>query len=503
MTESAGLTGSDAKRAARNVSVLMAASVISKGALYLWQIALSVLLGPSEYGIYGTIGGMIVTAASVASFGMGLIVIRDVAREPQKAGKYWTSMLFAQTLLALVAYIGMNVFAIGYSEPLRGFAALAGINLFIDLFGTMGYELLIARESIVKATLVETVHIVLRIALAWLALSAGWGLLGVYAAAFLTGILRSAALVGLNLSAGVRPEFPFDWGTAKPLLVNSAPLALSAFLTLAYMHTDKLLTTGILGESVTGYLTAAFVINFGVIELLGTTVLVAAYPLLSRYYDDGRNPFFGFMVEKLALYMILVALPMALSISILADKIMLPLLGEAYAPSAGILRLLIWYTGITIVGNVFTRGLLIQNRQRRVLFIRGLSLALNIALTAILLLTWRDPRGAVIASFVGEILVLSMLLISFRALGWQPKRVARSAARAAVVAVPAALVMLALRDDFIALPLLGGLGMYFGGVIVARVLSAEDWDLIYRLVSTLPGATLMARLWKRDVDLSW
>ena len=503
MTESARLSGSDAKRAARNVSVLMAASVISKGALYLWQIALSVLLGPGEYGIYGTIGGMMVTAASVASFGMGLIVIRDVAREPQKAGKYWTSMLFAQTVLALFAYVGMNAFAIGYSETLRGFAALAGINLFVDLFGNMGYDLLVAQEKLVKTSLVEIVHIASRIALAWLALMAGWGLLGVYGAALFSGALRSIVLVGLNVSAGIRPQFPFDWKTAKPLLINSAPLALSASLTLAYNHSDKLLTTGILGERATGYLTAAFVINFGLIELLSVSVLVAAYPLLSRYYDDGRNPLFGFMVEKLALYKILVALPMAFSVGILADKIMLPLLGEAYAPSAGILRLLIWYTGITIIGNVFSQGLLVQNRQRRLLLIRGSSLALNITLTALLLLNWRDPRGAVIASIVGEILVLVALLASFRAGGWQPRRVALSAARAAVVALPAALVMLALREQFIALPLLGGLGVYIGGVLLARVLSADDWDLIYRLASATPGAALVTRYWKRDVDLSW
>ena len=219
-------------------------------------------------------------------------------------------------------------------------------------------------------------------------------------------------------------------------------MALSAFLTLAYSHSDKLLSTGILSERVTGYLTAAFVINFGVIELLSVSVLVAAYPLLSRYYGEGRNPLFGFMIEKLTLYMFLLAIPMALSISILADKIMVPLLGDAYAPSAGILRLLIWYTGITIVGNVINRGLLIQNRQRLLLLIRGSSLALNITLTAILLLNWRDPRGAVIASVVGEILVLVVMLMSFRAVGWQPRRIAHGAFRAAVAAVPAALVML-------------------------------------------------------------
>ncbi len=497
------ISGQDARRAARNVTVLMLASIVSKGALYVWQIILSVLLGPAEYGIYGTIGGMMVTAASVASFGMGLIVIRDVARAPEKAGKYWTAMLFTQTALALLAYIGMNGFASGYSETLRAFAALAGINLFIDLFGNMGYDLLLAQERMAATSLVEIAHITLRVTLALFALAVGWGLLGVYGAAIGSGILRSIALVALNLRAGIRPQFPLDRLVAKPLLINSAPLALSAFLTLAYNHSDKLLTTGILSETITGYLTAAFVINFGLIELFSTSVLVAAYPLLSRAYDEGRNPLFGFMIEKLALYMILVGLPMALSISILADKIIVPLLGEAYEPSAGILRLLIWFTAITIFGNVFTQGMLIQNRQRRLLLIRALSLALNIALTAFLLFNWGDPRGAVAASIVGEILVVALLLPSFRTTGWQSGQIASSALRALCIAVPSALVMLALREQFIALPLCGGLGVYVGGVVLVRVLSSEDWDLIYRLVSTLPGAALLLRFWKRDVELSW
>ena len=76
---------------------------------------------------------------------------------------------------------------------MRAFAALAGINLFIDLFGNMGYDLLLAQERMVATSLVEIAHIALRIALALFALTAGWGLLGVYGAAIVSGILRSIA----------------------------------------------------------------------------------------------------------------------------------------------------------------------------------------------------------------------------------------------------------------------------------------------------------------------
>ena len=495
--------GGDAQRAARNISALMAASIVSKGALFAWQLALSLWLGPGEYGIYGTVGGLMANAAALASFSMGLIVIRDVARAPDNAGRYWTAMLFSQTLLALLAYAGMNALSIGYSETLRAFAALAGLNLFIDIFGNMAHDLLLSRERMVVTSAVEIAHIFLRIGLALLALSFGWGLLGVYLAAIASGLLRSLALMSLNVRAGLLPVFPLDRGLTRKLLINSAPLALSALLTLAYQHADKLMTTGLLGESVTGYLVVAFVINFGVIELVSSSVLVAAYPLLSRYYQDGRNPVFGFMIEKLALWMLLIGVPLALAISILAEAIILPLLGETYAPSAGILRLLIWYTAITMFGNVFSKALLIQNRQRSLLAIRAAGLALNVALTAWLLVAWGDPRGAVAASIVGELLIVSLLLATFRAVGWRPQALAGKGARLLTIAAPTGFVMLALREAFVALPLLAGLAVYAGGILALRVLRSDDWDLLYRLATALPGGAALRRIWKRDIQLSW
>ncbi len=501
MTESARLSGNDARRAVRNVSALIIASLISKGALFVWQLVLAPWLGDFDYGIYGTVGGLMAVASSISSFGMGLIVIRDVARAPEQAGKYWSAMMVLQTVLALLAYVSMNGFAVtvSYSETVRAFVALAGINLFVDLFGNMGHDLLLAREDMLKTSVVEVGHIILRIGLAVWAVALGWGLLGVYGAAIVSGLGRSAVLVGLNWRAGLRPQFPFDRSIGMPLLVNSAPLALSAFLTQAYQHTDKLMTTGILGEANSGYLTAAFIIHFGIIELFSTTVLVAAYPLLSRYYEDGKNPLFGMMIEKLALYMVIISLPLALTISIFADHITAPF-GDNFAPTAGILRLLIWYTMLTMIGNVFSKGMLIQNRQRRLLLFRAGGLLLNIALNTILLSGWGDPRGAALASIIAEAGVLCLLIWNFRTLGWQWRKIAGSMRRLLIIAAVAAPVMLTLRDLNFMLAMASGLAIYMGAVICGRVLSEHDWDLLYRLTSAMPGGGVVLRYWKRDIE---
>jgi len=43
-------------------------------------------LGAEGYGTYGTIGALMAVGAAIPEFGMGLIVIRDVANRPQDAG---------------------------------------------------------------------------------------------------------------------------------------------------------------------------------------------------------------------------------------------------------------------------------------------------------------------------------------------------------------------------------------------------------------------------------
>jgi len=492
---------SDAKRAARNAGALLVSSLVSKGALFGWQLILAPWLGATAYGIYGTIGAMLAVGASLASFSMGLIVIRDVAREPSNAGKYWSSALFIQTIFALIAYVAVNSFAIGYNEAIRAFTAVATINLLIDVWGNMGYDLLIAREQMLKTSIVEVVHILFRIGLAAIAISFGYGLFGVYGAAIITGIGRVFFLWWLNWRDGIRPEFPMDRAVAKLLLINSAPLALSAFLSLAYQHADKLMTTGFIGETNTGYLTAAFVINFGVIEMMNTTVLVATYPLMSRYYTNkNSDATFGFMVEKMAFFMFLFSLPLALILSIFSVQITVPLFGEDFFPTAGILSILIWYTATTMVGNVFAQGMLVQNRQRTLVAIRVTGLAINIILNAYFLLRFRDPRGAAAASVMAEVLVVALMIWQFRAVGWSWLRVLPGVLRLSALGIVTAGAMLLFTRLHFLIGMIGG-GLIFVAGVVVFVLRADDWDLLYRLLTAMPGGHLLRRFWQRDIPI--
>ena len=495
-------SAAEARRAARNAGAIAAASVLSKGALFLWQLALARALGESVYGVYGAVGSFIAVGTSLVNFGMGPIVIRDVARRPEQAGKYLTATLVMQSALALLAYALVNGAAAlgGYPADVRAFLALAAISLLVDILGNMTNDILLAQERMVASSLAAEGHVVLLVALAGAALLAGWGLWGVYAATIAAGLARSALLWLLVLRGGVRPRWPFERAVAVPLLINGAPLALAAFLSLAYQHADKLMTARFIGPAETGHLTAAFVVVFGVVELLNTTILTATYPMMARYYGDGDR--FGLMVGKLAFFTLAFILPLALIVSLFAAEIAVPLFGPGFAPTADALRILIWYALASMIANVFAQAVMVQNRQRSLLGIRAAGLTGNIALNAVLI-----PRlgvaGAALASLAAESVVLVVLLLVFHERGWNPAQTLPRVARAIMAGGLAALAALALRPLHPLAGIAGGLAAYGAGVWLLRALGEDDLDLLYRLAAAMPGGALVRRVWKRSTPINW
>ena len=502
------ISATDAKRAVRNVGALVVASILSKGILFVWQIILGTWLTQLDYGIYNTVFALIAVGAPLASLSMGMIAIREIARKPETIGQYASSMLFTQTVLSLLAYVlivGASYIAYASVNPaIVAFTAVAGISLMVDMFGNIANDLLIAQERMVITSSMEIVLIIVRVGLATYALWAGWGLIGIYIATIAAGLIRSLSLWIIHFVRGLRLQFPLQWHVITlPLLLNASPLAFAAMLSLGYDHADKLMITGFLGEIDTAVLSPAYLFHFGIVELLSTTVLVAMYPLLSRMYGDGKGEAFGFVVEKLARFMLMVALPIVLVLAVFADDVILFIYPDGFIPTIGILRIYVWYTLLALVGNVFAKALIIQNRQTVTLWVRGASLTLNILLNAYLLWQFRDPRGAAAASVGAEILALVLMTVTFRAQGFDWSRMIPSLLRVLLIGMLMVGVMLLAEQIHVIVGMLAGGLFYLVAVLFGGVLSADDWDLLYRLTAAMPGGSFIRRYWQRETKINW
>jgi O-antigen/teichoic acid export membrane protein len=495
---------SDSQRAARNLSALIAASVLSNGILFAWTLILNAWLGPRLVGIQTTVLGLYAIVTPLASLNIGLIAIREIAQKPEKIGQYASIMLFLQTALSGITYLllVLSAYLIGLSDEILAYVAIAGTSLIIDSFGNIANDLLKAQEQMLITSATEIAYVLFRIGLMAFLLWQGWSLLSVYGASITIGILRSAILWWIHWRRGLKLEWPLEWQSLGwPLLMNAWPLAAAAMLSLGYDHADRIILTRFLDETSSGYFSLAFLIHYGVVEVMSTTVFVAMYPLLSRYYGKGET--FGYLNEALSRFMIIAALPISLTFSIYAAQIIGLISTNDFAGSIGILQIYTWYTLLTMVGNIFSKALLIQNRQRYLLIVRGTGLAINILLNILLLLRYQDPRMAAIASVAAESGVLLLVLAAFRAEGFVWRRALNSVLRILLLGAITGLLMLYFGQFHWLLGLsLGGL-CYLIGIGLLRVLNEEDWDLLYRLVAAMPFAPLVQRFWKRKTVINF
>lgn len=498
------ISATDAKRAARNVGMLMGASVLSKGMLFAWQIVLNNWLGATQSGIYGTVLALFAVIAPITGLGMGLIAIREIAKHPDRIGQYATAMLFSQTAFSGLAYIVLVAAGALYGGNILAYTAIAGISMIIDMLGSIGNDLFIAQEKMGITSSIEITHVVIRVALAGLALWLGWGLLGVYIATILSGIIRTSIFWIIHWLQKLPLDWQIDWQTIGiPMIIDMLPLAAGAALSLGYDHADKLMMTGIIGETNTGYLQPAFLIHFGIIELFSTAILVAMYPLMARYHSQNETDTFGFIVEKLMRFMLILALPITIGLTIFSKDVVMLIFTDEFLPTIPILQVYVWYTLFTLVSNVFARALLIQNRQRYTLIVTGAALSLNIVVNYILLTQTGNPIGAAIASVMAQGLALILLARTFQANGFSWLAIAPSILRVLIVGAVAGVVMLMVGQIFWILGIIVGSLVYLLGIFFAKVLSEADWDLLYRLTSALPYGTVIRRYWKRDTQINW
>jgi Na+-driven multidrug efflux pump len=159
---------------------------------------------------------------------------------------------------------------------------------------------------------------------------------------------------------------------------------------------------------------------------------------------------------------------------------------------------LIWYTVVTMVSNVFSKAMLIQNRQTRLLMIRIGGLIINIALNIALLPAIGVP-GAAVATLIAESVILIMIVRSFAFPAEWWARVSGHLWRLALISVILAGIVFVLREIHPFVAALIGVPVYGGLVIISGTIAKDDWDLIYRMVMAMPGGNVIGRYWKREL----
>ncbi|MBI4492426.1 MAG: flippase [Chloroflexi bacterium] len=476
---------SSIRRLARNSLLPTATSLLNKVLDMGFAVAMLRMLqaeGVGQYTVAVVLAGYF---DILVTFGLPTLITREVARTPGEAARYLGSSLALRyalwaLCLPLVAVLlgpGADVLGVNAQVALAVWLLVAAMLPGI-LAGCLS-ALFMAHERMDVPALVAVATTLLKVALGLGALLGGYGFVGLAAVAVLANLATAALLLGLCWVLLGWPGAQLDLTLGRRLLGPAFPLMVSSLLNSLFFRLDALLLNPLAGPLAVGYYSSAYKVIDGLL-VVSSSFTLALFPVLSRLAhgpSERLRDAYWLGLKTL----LLVSVPMAMGVTLLAEPLMELFAGPSYLPHAALaLQVLVWFLPLSFANGLTQYVLIALDRQRVLTLSFALATAFNVAANLYLI-----PRysylGAAIATILSEVVLLGPFWLALLRhlpgipllrLGWRPLL-----ASAAMVAP-----VLAVREVHWLLAIPVGALVYAAAVLVLRTLDQAELALLEPLV---------------------
>jgi O-antigen/teichoic acid export membrane protein len=404
-------TASPVARVARNSLFPLATGLVNRALDFVFALIYLRLLGPQGTGAY-TFAVVIVGYFDIlVNFGLGTLLTREVARSPANSDRYFWNTLATRGGLAVAVLLGAVALAGPLAHPLE-IGPEVGVAIVVLTLGMLPGALastasavFIAHERMEVPAAVTVLSTLAKVGLGTAALLAGWGIVGLAVVALLVNVLGAVVLSGLMGAMLGWPRVTFDGSFSRGLLWLSWPLMLNNLLNSLFFRIDAVLLKPLAGEVALGYYATAYKFIDG-LQIIPSTFVLALFPILSRQAATDR----GELARAFSLglkVLLVVALPISVGSTLLAEPIVGLLAGSAFLPESALaLQILIWFLPLSFVNGLTQYVLIALNRQRWITLSFFVGAVGNLALNL-----WAIPRygfvGAAVVTVVSEWVLLA------------------------------------------------------------------------------------------------
>lgn len=320
------------RRVLTGFAVLAAAMFVTQAVGFVALAVASRRLGPADLGAATFALNLALYFAIPANFGLSLLGIRDVAREPERAREITGEILGLRILLSVVTFVALitlaPLIAAGHrSQVLIPLAALA-----IPVDAITGEWTLLGAQRPVAAAVGRLAGQVVYGALVLIFLTGGLHGARLFVAYTVLSILITAVLTSLLAARALgRPAITFKPSRLRIRAAASVPLGVAAVMVQIYISVGAIMLAYIDGAAAVGQFTVAQKLPLallGVTQLWSATLYPQAARLMADHREELRAQITLFMRLSLAL-----ALPVAIGAALVGPDLIPTLFGAAYGPA--------------------------------------------------------------------------------------------------------------------------------------------------------------------------
>ena len=475
---------------ARNTAFMLGGQILIKIFAFVFNVYVVRRLGDAHFGRYSTALAYVAIFAMLTDLGTSSLSVREMARKPENISWMAPDIIVLRAVLSVfvIIVITLSAWLLGKTPDMVLGIFIASCGLLLYAFQGPLDSVMIAQERLDFSSAFRLVNQTVFIILGTVLLFAGGGYIGLLLAS-LAGILAmglaSAYVVKRILKLQLDRPNPRHWGS---LLRLSFPFGFMGVVGTLARRFDTVFMSFKLTDAAVGWYNVPYNLLI-MMMLLAQSVAMSMYPTMVREYDSGAGSIQN-TVQRALRYLLLLSLPMAIGGMLLADRIIILLYGQEFAPAIPVMQILVWALPTMFLAEILGRTsstMHLENKSARFIIV---SVIIRIGLNVILIPAV-GVIGASIATVVGGIvsIILSTIIIGPTVL-WKGnvEKLLRVIVAGALMGYIVWLLrdasFLVAMDDKIALPLMIGIGaiIYCVAALLLGAITSGEIQYIYNLI---------------------
>ena len=398
------------QRIAKNTAALFAAQAVVAILSLVLSIFIARSLGDVIFGKYSFALAFAAIFAVFSDLGYGTLLIREVARDKSQASKYLNNIISMRVLLSLLifALISITINAMDYPADTKNVVYLFGIYMLVVSFSGVFMVTFRAFEKMEYEAGITILANLIRVSLGLLVLFLGYGLVELAFVFLFSGVFDFLLSFLICSRRFVKPKIELDFEFWKSTIKIALPLGMLSIFGLIYVRIDTIMLSVMKGDAVVGWYNAAYglVLAFKPIPQL---FMNALFPLMSGYFVSSKDSLKK-VYEHTFKYLFILGLPLAVGITLLADKIILLFYGQQFYPSIIALRILAWDIPLVFLYVCSAFILASIDKQNQMAVIAGCAALINVTLNLFLIPSF-SYVGAAVATIVTETVLITLYFI--------------------------------------------------------------------------------------------
>jgi len=460
-----------ARKMAYNVAINSVCKVFSTFLALVSIAFITRYLGKEGFGDYATVLAFLSFFSSAADLGLYSISTREISRagadEEKIIGNIFSLRLISSAVILLVS----PIIVLFFNYPLavkEGIIIAAASFIFSSSYqvlnGVFQKNLAMDRvavgELIGKVVQVATIVLVVKLQLGF-----DW-IIG----SLLFNMIANFILVFIWSKKYIRFRLRFDFDYWKIFLKESLPLGIGSIIVFVYFKIDTIFLSVMKTSADVGIYNAAYKILEN-LTFFPAMVAGLVLPITANTIFHNKDKFHS-ISNKTFKFFVLLVVPLVIGTLFLADGIINLVGGGQFAPSADVLRILIFAITAIFFSTFFNNILIAGNQQKKLTYIWIVAALVNVTANLIFIPRFSYMAAAIVSSLTEILVAVAAFAVVVKKIRYYP-RLEKKAAIAAAGAVMAAFLLFFQGRSFVLLAL-GSAAIYSLCLWIFKAVKTEE-----------------------------